>query len=202
MVDQLQTKGERTRQAILDAAYGLIIEQGYAATSMRQIAERAGLAPGSLYNHFASKGEIFSAILLERHPFLQIMPILNSIEGESVEEYVHTAAQTLVDQLGHHPDVLNLMLTEIVEFRGEHVPLMFGNFAPRVIPLIQKIGHLDGEMRQIPPFVLVRAFVGMFFSYYITGALLGQAMPAVMQANALDHFVDIFLHGILVKETA
>jgi hypothetical protein len=57
-------------------------------------------------------------------------------------------------------------------------------------------------MRQIPPFVLVRAFVGMFFSYYITGALLGQAMPAEMQANALDHFVGIFLHGILVKETA
>jgi AcrR family transcriptional regulator len=127
MVDQLQTKGERTRQAILDAAYGRIIEQGYAATSMRQIAERAGLAPGSLYNHFASKGEIFSAILLERHPFLQIMPILNSIE-ESVEVCAH-CRPNLVDQLRHHPDVLNLMLTEIVEFRGEHVPLMFGNFA-------------------------------------------------------------------------
>ena len=155
-----------------------------------------------LFYHFASKGEIFSAILLERHPFLQIMPMLNSIEGESIEEYVHSAAHTLVDQLGHHPDVLNLMLTEIVEFRGEHVPVMFGNFAPRVISLVQKISRLDGEMRQIPPHVLVRAFVGMFFSYYITGALLGQAMPAEMQTNALDYFVDIFLHGVLVKETA
>jgi hypothetical protein len=42
----------------------------------------------------------------------------------------------------------------------------------------------------------------MFFSYYITGALLGKAMPVEMQTNALDHFVDIFLHGVLVKETA
>jgi DNA-binding transcriptional regulator YbjK len=36
------SKSERTRQAILDAAYNLIIEQGYAATSMRQIAEAPG----------------------------------------------------------------------------------------------------------------------------------------------------------------
>jgi len=202
MADQSQTKGERTYQAILDAAYSLFIEQGYAATSMRQIAKQAGMAPGSIYNHFSSKDEIFEAILHERHPFLQILPILNSIEGSSVEEFVHAAAHTLVDQLGHHPDVLNLMLTEIVEFRGEHVPLMFGNLVPRVYPLVQKIRRLNGEMRQIPPYVLVRAFVGMFFSYYITGALLGRAMPAQMQTNALDHFVDIFLHGVLVKETA
>ena len=202
MDEVTQTRGERTRQIVLDAAYGLFIEQGYAATSMRQIAKQAGLAPGSIYNHFTSKDEMFEAILMERHPFLQILPILNSIEGRSVEDLVRAAAHTLVDQLGHHPDVLNLMLTEIVEFQGEHVPVMFGNFMPRVFPLVQKISNLEGKMQDIPPYVLVRAFVGMFFSYYITGALLGRAMPAEMQADALDHFVDIFLHGVLVKETA
>ena len=35
------TKGERTRQAILEAAYRLFLEQGFAATSMRRIAEQA-----------------------------------------------------------------------------------------------------------------------------------------------------------------
>lgn len=200
--DLSQTKGERTRQAILDAAYSLIIEQGYAATSMRQIAQKARLVPGSLYNHFPSKDEIFSAILQERHPFNQILPILNTIEGRSVEEYVRNAARTLVDQLGHHPDVLNLMLTEIVEFRGEHVPSLFQNLIPSVMPLVQKLINLEGDMREIPPFILIRAFLGMFFSYYITGALLGRAMPEEMQVKALDHFVEIFLHGVLVKETA
>ncbi|MCE7861481.1 MAG: TetR/AcrR family transcriptional regulator, partial [Chloroflexi bacterium CFX2] len=57
------TKGEVTRLAIEDAAVELFIEQGYHATSMRQIADRAGLALGGIYNHFASKEEIFEAIV-------------------------------------------------------------------------------------------------------------------------------------------
>jgi len=48
------TKGETTRLTIEDAAVELFMEHGYHATSMRQIAERAGLALGGIYNHFAS----------------------------------------------------------------------------------------------------------------------------------------------------
>ena len=38
--DKITTKGERTRRAIMEAAYDLFLEKGFAATSMRQIAER------------------------------------------------------------------------------------------------------------------------------------------------------------------
>jgi len=196
------TKRERTHQAILDAAYSLIIEQGYAATSMRQIAERAGLALGGIYNHFPSKADVFRTIILERHPFFQILPLLNSVQGSTIEEFVRRAARLLIDELGHHPDFLNLMLTEIVEFKGEHVPLVFAKVFPLVLPLGQRIASLPGAVRPIPAPVLVRAFLGMFFSYYITGVLLGPAMPPEMQADALDHFVEIFLYGILVDKPA
>ena len=201
MAKETLTKAERSRQAILDAAYRLFVEQGYAATSVRQIAERAGVALGSIYNHFPSKGEIFQAIVVERHPFLQIMPLLNSVKGNSVEEFVRNAAHTLIDQLGYHPDFLNLMLTEIVEFKGVHVPMLFERMFPMVLPIAQRLSALPGNIRQIPPPILARAFLGMFFSYYITEILLGQAMPPEMRVNSLDHFVDIFLHGILLKET-
>jgi len=193
------SKSERTRQAILDAAYSLIIEQGYAATSMRQIAERAGLALGGIYNHFPSKADVFHTIIRERHPFLQILPLLNSVQGESIQEFVRKAAHLLIDELGQHPDFLNLMLTEIVEFKGEHVPDVFEIIFPLVLPLGERIGSLQGSVRPIPAPVLVRAFLGMFFSYYITGILLGPAMPPEMQADALDHFVDIFLHGVMAE---
>jgi AcrR family transcriptional regulator len=194
------TKRERTRQAILDAAYSLIIEQGYAATSMRQIAERAGLALGSIYNHFPSKGDVFRTIIDERHPFLQILPLLNSVEGNTIEDFVRNAAQLLIDELGHHPDFLNLMLTEIVEFKGEHASLVFEKIFTMILPLGQRLASLSGALRPIPAPVLLRAFLGMFFSYYITGVLLGPVMPPEMQDDALDHFVEIFLHGILAED--
>lgn len=201
MADENLSKGERARQTILDAAYPLFIRQGYAATSMRQIAQAAGLAPGSLYNHFASKDEMFRGILQERHPFYQVLPILQGVEGRSVDEYCRNAAHTLVDQMGHHPDFLNLMLIEIVEFKGEHVPTLFDRFVPLILPIAQRMQSLEGRIRDVPPFILMRAFLGMFFSYYITGILM-ERVPSEMQKNALDHFVDIFLYGVLVKETA
>ena len=60
---EIQTKGDVTRLAIEDAAIELFLEQGYHATSMRQIAEQAGLALGGIYNHFKSKDDIFQGII-------------------------------------------------------------------------------------------------------------------------------------------
>ena len=49
------TKGERTRAAIIDAALALFEERGYDATTMRAIAERAGVSVGNAYYYFGSK---------------------------------------------------------------------------------------------------------------------------------------------------
>jgi TetR/AcrR family transcriptional regulator, mexJK operon transcriptional repressor len=200
MTEDTLTKGERTSRAIIDAAYDLIVAQGFAATSMRQIADRAGLALGGIYNHFSSKEEVFRAILEERHPFFQIVPLLNSVEGETIEAFARNAAHTLIAELGHHPEFLNLLLIEIVEFKGEHVPLVFEKMLPMILQLAQRLSNLGGNMREIPQLVLARAFLGMFFSYFITELLLNQTKFMAMQTNALDHFVDIFLHGILSAE--
>ncbi len=51
----LTAKGEQSRAAIFDAALDLFQERGYEATTMRAIAERAGVSLGSSYHYFASK---------------------------------------------------------------------------------------------------------------------------------------------------
>ena len=200
MTEEVLTKGERTSQAIVDAAYDLMVDQGYAATSMRQIADKAGLSLGGIYNHFSSKDGVFRAILEERHPFFQIVPLLNSVEGETIEVFARNAAHTLIAELGQHPEFLNLLLVEIVEFKGEHVPLVFEKMFPMIMELAQRLSNLDGNIIEIPQVVLVRAFLGMFFSYFITELLLNHTAFIDTQENALDHFVDIFLHGILIGE--
>ena len=127
------TKGERTRTAIIDAAFDLFVRKGYHATSMRQIAEKAGLAPGGIYNHFGSKEDIFVAMLTERHPFLQVLPALQSATGDSVEELVRDAGARMLHILGELHDVLNLMFVELVEFEGRHVPQLFEIFFPPLL---------------------------------------------------------------------
>jgi AcrR family transcriptional regulator len=47
-----------TRTALLDAAIACLVEEGYANATTRRIAERAGVTPGALQHHFASKTEL------------------------------------------------------------------------------------------------------------------------------------------------
>jgi len=197
MIDQTTlTKSDRTRRAILESAYALFSLQGYAATSMRQIAESAGLALGSIYNHFASKEEMFQAIIAERHPYLRIIPLLKNAQGETMAEFLRNAAGSLVAELVQHPEFLNLMLIELVEFKGKHVPILFEHVIPDVMLIAGKIEAFREDLRPIPLPVVMRAFLGMFFSYFITDLLLKDMMPPKMRENSLDMFVDIFLHGI------
>jgi AcrR family transcriptional regulator len=52
-----------SRQDLLDAAAGLFIDHGYAATSTRAIADRAGLRQASLYHYFGGKEDILVELL-------------------------------------------------------------------------------------------------------------------------------------------
>src|SRR3954452_13136678 len=58
-----QTKSERTRQRILDAAAEVLAERGYAEGRLADIAAKAGMQAGSLYYHFSSRDELVGEIL-------------------------------------------------------------------------------------------------------------------------------------------
>lgn len=62
-------KSERRRQAILEVARELFQAQGYAATSMSEIAARLGGSKGTLYNYFRSKEELFAAFMIDTCQF-------------------------------------------------------------------------------------------------------------------------------------
>lgn len=56
-------KSDRTRERILHAAARSFRQHGYASSSLREIADSAGMQAGSLYYHFASKEDLAEAVL-------------------------------------------------------------------------------------------------------------------------------------------
>jgi AcrR family transcriptional regulator len=56
--------GQRTRQAILDAALDLFADKGYFGTSLRDVAAVVGVRESALYNYFAGKDALFDALLV------------------------------------------------------------------------------------------------------------------------------------------
>jgi AcrR family transcriptional regulator len=200
MNEQALSKGENTRQKVLQAAYQLFLEKGYHATSIRDISQRSKLTIGGVYNHFSGKGEIFEAVLSENHPFQQVNEAIELAEGDTVEALVHDMARRMVDTLGAHRAALNLLFIEIVEFQGRHFTDSFPVVFPRLLAVIERISNQGDILRPLSKTVLVRSFFGLFFSYFMTNIILADRMPS--DDKTLDAFVDIYLYGILTTSSS
>lgn len=199
MDDKPLSRGEKSRKAILDTAYTLFLEHGYAATSMRQIATRAGIALAGIYNHFGGKEAIFRELILARHPYHQILPIMLNTPADDPELFVRNAAQAMVDELGKRPDFIKLMMIELVEFNSGNMPAIVEQVLIQVMPLIEKFNH-QALLKKMPPLIFFRAFLGLFFSYYMTEMMMAGIPAALDQDQPLDYFVEIFLHGVLAQK--
>lgn len=71
-------EGPAVRQSILDAGARLYSDRGFRATSIRDLAESAGISSSTMYHHFANKQEILYAILMDfmRSFVAEIVPLL------------------------------------------------------------------------------------------------------------------------------
>jgi TetR/AcrR family transcriptional repressor of mexJK operon len=70
-----RSKNEVKRQQILDAAVNLFTEKGYASTSMDLIAKNADVSKQTVYSHFGSKDELFSASVAYKCESLNIVDL-------------------------------------------------------------------------------------------------------------------------------
>ncbi len=193
-------KSQETRANIIEAAYTLFLERGYNATSMRDLSQRAGVTVGAIYNHFQTKEEIWKEVILAKHPYHEIFPLIQAAEGETVADVIRSAAQVLISELFKRTDLFNLMFIEIVEFHAKHANDLFQAIYPHLENLPAVFEGKKGKLRDIPYPVLLRSFIGLFMSFYITGIFARAAIGDSADEVTLDQFVDLYLHGVLVDE--
>ena len=194
-------KGETTRLAIEDAALKLYMEQGYHATSMRQIADAAGLALGGIYNHFKSKEEIFQAIIIDKHPYKKILPVILATESENLEDFLKNAMQIVIKELGSETYYMKLLFIELIEFEGKHGAILLKKIAPDILPVFERLIKSRKDLRITNPAMLMRSFFGMILSYFVTDMLMADSiLNKLMPKNPADTYVDIILHGVLKSE--
>lgn len=120
MFNQLSMQGKSSRQQqavvrrehLVDTALALFSEQGYDATSIKQIAERAGVAVGLLYHYFPSKSEVMRAVW-ERHSFLPELRALLLVEhGEAAVRVLQEVAESFSAMLDRKEALFRLMVRE------------------------------------------------------------------------------------------
>lgn len=105
----------RSREAILDAAIELAAIRGISATTMDDIAARAGVAKGSVYYNFAGKDELFGALFHEAGRTL--VPLLDEAAAGEGREPLVGVVRTLLGRLQAKPDLAKLLASEV--FRSD-----------------------------------------------------------------------------------
>lgn len=96
-----ETKAARTRDQILDVAAELFLAQGYDETTMEQIAERAEIAPSTLYRYFPSKDLLILGRLTET---LQLGAVLRARpDDEPIPQVLAATLKAALDSVHDEP---------------------------------------------------------------------------------------------------
>jgi AcrR family transcriptional regulator len=84
---------EQTRQELLTAAEACFVSRGFHATSVDQVAERAGYTKGAVYSNFASKEDLFFAVYQRRveHALTEVAPGLRQAGPEHALDWLATS---------------------------------------------------------------------------------------------------------------
>lgn len=101
-----------TKRSILDAALALAAERGITGTTMDDVAERAGVAKGTLYYNFASKDKIFEGLLLEGMSGLTDA-LRTAREGRQGWESIEALVATLLERIAANTALAKVIAAEL-----------------------------------------------------------------------------------------
>ncbi|NUT00510.1 MAG: TetR/AcrR family transcriptional regulator [Sphingomonas sp.] len=114
-----RTKGERTRERIMDLAYQSIVEKGFAATSIEELVEAAGITKSGFFYHFRDKNDL-ARQLFERF-LAEDDGIMQTLEGRARELsddplqsfliFLNVYAQMMDDMNALHPGCMVATVT-------------------------------------------------------------------------------------------
>lgn len=184
---------ERRQEEILQVASEIFATDGYAHTDIQRIADRLGIAKGTIYLYFPSKEELFFAAV-DRG-----MRMIN----ESVEEAVgdlsdpiaglNSAVRTFLSFLDRHPELVELFIQERAVFKNRRISTFErhhdANVKPRMVRLRAEMNA--GKIRKMPVKRLTNTVSTLLYGVIFTKFYTGSTFQSLA-----DDIVDIFLHGI------
>jgi AcrR family transcriptional regulator len=158
--------GQRTRQAILDAALELFADRGYFGTSLRDVATAVGVRESALYNYFSSKEALFDALILaHQHSKSQQLASLAGdgpiADGPALLERLTLASiESLLDP--REQMLFRLLMSDGIRLARSgrfNLHERLGSGPERMQDLMRRLMR-DGWLRKGDPKLLWMAFVG------------------------------------------
>lgn len=203
-VGSVRMAGEERRLQILAVAVSLFSRKGFRGTTTKEIAHAAGVSEAMVFRHFATKEELYAAILDHKacshdnfEPAEMAADAIKRKDDRAVFESLALAA------LNHHekdPEFQRLLLHSALE-KHELAEMFFEKFVRRVYEFLG--GYIrerqrEGALLEMDPAIVVRCFIGMVMHHSLNNNLWDPARHLLNISNesAAKYFTDILLNGI------
>ena len=196
--------GEERRQQILRIAMKLFSERGFRGTTTKEIAHAAGVSEAMVFRHFATKEELYAAILDHKacagdefKPAEMAADAIKCKDDRAVFESLALGA------LNHHendPEFQRLLLYSALE-KHELAQMFFDRFVRRVYDSVGNYlreRQREGALIEIDPAIVIRAFIGMVMHHSLNNNLWDpkRRLLNISNEDAAKFFTHILLHGI------
>ncbi len=190
------------RAAILDAAVQLFSEKGFRGVTTRELAAAVGVSEPVLYQHFATKRELYRAIIEEKvvydtraipHDFCAAFDV-----SKGDRTFLIDLANGIINW--HKRDVGWVRLLIFSALEHHELSEMFferyaNSFFTEFAAYFQR--RIDaGEFRDADPILAAHTFVGLACHYGTNQALFHRGTLDLPQQQLVEGFVDFFLEGI------
>jgi len=196
--------GEQRRLQILRIAMRLFSQRGFRGTTTKEIALAAGVSEAMVFRHFATKEELYSAILDHKACLHDEMDPLQ-IVGEAVKRkddagVFEGIALNALTQHESDPEFQRLLLHSALE-EHELAQMFWEKFVRRVYRTLGNYirqRQRDGAMIGIEPAIIIRAFIGMIMHHSLNNNLWDRKRTLLRISNqtAARMFTRILLHGV------
>ena len=196
--------GEDRRLQILRVAMRLFSQRGFRGTTTKEIALASGVSEAMVFRHFATKKELYSAILDHKACVHETMDPLHVVAQAVAAKNDRAVFEGLaLDALNQHdcdPEFHRLLLHSALE-EHELAQMFWQKFVKRVYGLLG--GYIrqrqrDGAFTKIDPLIVVRAFIGMIVHHSLNNNLWDRKRKLLRVSNetAAREFTNILLCGV------
>lgn len=180
----------------MQASLHLFAEKGFHGTSMRDIAREADITEGLIYHYFASKRDLFRAII-EEHSFLPLLRTLPDLaEQLDLRGLLIVLARGFFDVLRRNTELTRVLLQEVQVF-PEEKEAFFADAVNESITVLARI--IDERMspttrKQVEAEVSARIFFNSLLAFFVEQEILGgkHLLPAD-ENTYVEHLVDMFV---------
>jgi AcrR family transcriptional regulator len=172
-----QSRGAATRTRILDAAGALFAQRGYAATSIADICEQAGVTKGAFYYHFTSKQQAFLDLRDRWLAPLDAQFKLTRAAGETLPQVVQRIAemaQPIFDAVGG--EERQQIFLELLSAARQDPAILPAMLSPRrkyrtLFARLVRTGVAEGTLRDVDAALAADTLVALGFGFVMQSLL-------------------------------